>query len=102
VVVIEIQVSFDELYRQLAQAQTVLLNLTVDLSSIQLRPTDPQDVERTTLEMERQIDLKFEAYRSNPFIEPIANETKRIIREWVSHRVEEALRNASRSIEGPQ
>jgi hypothetical protein len=35
--VIEIQVSFDELYRQLAQAQTVLLNLTVDLSSIQLR-----------------------------------------------------------------
>jgi hypothetical protein len=83
----------------LAEAQQILLSLTVDLSSMQFKPNDPQDVERATLEMERQIDLKFEPYRSNPFIEPIMTEAKRALREWVSHRVEEALRNAPRSIE---
>jgi hypothetical protein len=96
---IDIQVGFNEIYRQLAQAQQVLLNLTVDLRSIRFKPTDPQDVAKATLEMERQIDVQFDPYHSNPFIEPIATEAKKVLREWVAHRVNEALRSAPRSIE---
>lgn len=81
---------FDELQKQLRDAQKALQALDGDLCSLRFDPSNPADVQRAIEEMEGIVDARISPYRNNPLVAPVVDAAKKSFREEILRRAQEA------------
>jgi hypothetical protein len=86
-------IEFDELQRQLKEAERAVEALGGAFGSLEINTSDPQDVKRAIAQMEQLVDEKLGKYRKNPFVEPLIEGTKDSFREQIHRSVAEAQRD---------
>ncbi len=81
---------FDDLSKQLEEAQKAAQALDGEIGTLRFNPADPQDVQRAIKEMERIVDARFAPCRSNPLVQPFADATKETFRKHILEQAREA------------
>jgi hypothetical protein len=76
-------VGFDQLTRQLDEAQKALAAVDGELGSVNFNPHDPASIEAAVQQVEMMIDERLGSYASNPIIAPIAQQMKERYREAI-------------------
>lgn len=74
---------FEELGRELEDAQKALAELEGDLGSVNFTPDDPESIEAAIQSMEQIIDERVGRYANNSIIGPLAEETKANFRQAI-------------------
>jgi hypothetical protein len=74
---------FDELQKQLAEAQRALERLDGDLTTVQFNPTDPSSIEAAIQKVEQIIDERIGHYADNPIVAPLVEQSKAYFREKI-------------------
>ncbi len=74
---------FDDLAKQLEEAQKATEALGGELGTIKFNAADPQDVQRAIKEAERIVDARLARYRNNPFVQQLAEGTKEAFRQTI-------------------
>jgi hypothetical protein len=67
---------FDDLDRQLKEAQEAAQTLDGEVTSVEVDTSDPESIERAVIEMRTAVDSKMAPYRNNPFVEPLIEQAK--------------------------
>ena len=81
---------FDELSRQLTDAQKALETLDGELGVVKFDPNDPASIEAAIQSIESMIDERLVQYERNPIIAPLAASMKEKYREAIVDRAAEA------------
>ena len=83
---------FDELQKNLAEAQRAMESLNGELTTLHIDPDNPQSA---IAEMEGAVDAKLAPYQGNSIVEKFAEVTKEHFRKGILERAEEAKRKAT-------
>ncbi len=85
---------FDQLARQLDDAQQALAALGDELGTVSFDPNDPASIETAILNIEATVDDRIGEYASNPIIAPLAKQLKEKYREGIIERAAVARLNS--------
>jgi hypothetical protein len=77
---------FDNLQRQLEDAQRAFKALDGQLATVRFDPDNPESIDAAIRTMESAIDDKVAPYRNNPFVAPLIPEMKAKYREAILER----------------
>jgi hypothetical protein len=67
---------FDELQKELTDAQKILSEIDGDLGQVTFDPEDPSSIEQAIQLMEKIVDDKVSGYEDNSIVGPLAEEMK--------------------------
>ena len=81
---------FDNLQRQLEDAQRAFKALDGQLATVRFDADNPQSIESAIRTMESAIDDKVAPYRNNPFVAPLIPKMKAKYREALLERAKTA------------
>lgn len=88
---------FDDLQRQLQDAEKAAEGLKGELGQLQFDPTIEAEVNRAIAEMEKMVDQRFAPYQSNPFITPFIDASKQAFRRAILQKAAGAQRSGIES-----
>ena len=74
---------FDDLQRQLEEAERAAKALDGQLTNVSFDPDKPETVQAAIRQMEKAVDDKMRPYRGNPLVEELAQTTKEGMREQI-------------------
>jgi hypothetical protein len=77
---------FDQLGRQLKEAQEALTQLEGKLGTVSFDPNDPSSIEAAVQRIEKIVDARLGAYVRNPIIGPLIDGLKEKYREGILER----------------
>lgn len=77
---------FDQLGRQLKEAQEALAQLEGELGTVSFDPHNPSSLEAAVLQIEGTIDDRLGSYAGNPIIGPLINSLKEKYRDGILER----------------
>ncbi|EJT04953.1 hypothetical protein [Rhizobium sp. CCGE 510] len=77
---------FDELSRQLEDAQKAVAELDGELGTVTFTPDDPASIENAVRQVESIIDERVGQYASNPFVADLIEGLKEQYREGIIER----------------
>ncbi|WP_417069210.1 hypothetical protein [Niveibacterium terrae] len=81
---------FDDLQKDLKDAQHALGELDGELGTVNFNPNDPGSIEAAVQSVCRMIDDRVGNYASNPMVGPLIDQMKEIYRENILQKAAEA------------
>jgi hypothetical protein len=76
----------DKLQRDLKTAQDALKDLDGELGSVSFNPVDPESIQQAITTVEAIIDERVAEYRSNKFVESLADQMKESYRSMIINK----------------